>query len=368
MSDIFIKIAAGSICNLSPYTPGKPISELQRELNIDKIVKLASNENPLGPSPKAMAAIKTILSDSARYPDGNAFELKEALSEHINIPTSSITLGNGSDSIFTLLGQVFVKPGETVIASQYAFAAYKIAAATMGANFIETPARNWGYDLQAIEKAIDADTRLIFIANPNNPTGTWLDENQLQKFLGQISPDILVVLDEAYYEFMQQDPGYPDTLKLQQQFPNVIITRTFSKVYGLAALRVGYSITHPTIADLLNRVRLPFNVSTCGQMAAIAALSDNQHLQKTLDINSQGKAQLTSAMDKLKIDYLPVNGNFITINVDTEGNKIFKDLLTEGIIVRPLANYAMDSFLRISIGTAEENDMLIHGLQKVLCK
>lgn len=360
------KFAATSIQNLSPYTPGKPIAELKRELGIERVIKLASNENPLGPSPKAVSAAKAALSDLARYPDGSAYDLKQALAHHLNVAPEQLTLGNGSDAVFTFLGQVYVQPGDEIIASQHAFAAYKIAAATLQAKFIETPADNYGYDLNAIKKAITDKTRIIFIANPNNPTGTWHTESALSTFLRDVPCNVIVVLDEAYFEYMQDVEGYPDSLRLQQQFTNVVITRTFSKAYGLAGLRIGYGISHPIVADLLNRVRLPFNVSTPAQAAAIAALEDPSHVATSLSINQQGSQQLQQALKAIGLEHLPVFGNFITIDLKQNADTIFKKLLAQGVIVRPIANHGLPSMLRVSIGTKEENDIFINELKKVL--
>lgn len=366
MTNHLFDLAHKSIRHIAPYQPGKPINELRRELGIQDIIKLASNENPLGPSPQAMAAAQQSLAEIALYPDANGFELKTALSTFLQVDTRQITLGNGSDSLFSLIAQAFVAPGQEMIVAQYAFVTYTIIAHSVQAKLVTVPARDWGHDLTAMAQAVTPNTRLIFIANPNNPTGTWVDTETLLQFLTQLPKDVLVVLDEAYYEYAANQPGYPNGVLLQQQFPNLIVTRTFSKVYGLAGLRVGYALAHSEVTDILNRVRLPFNVSTPALAAATAAIADQAFVQTTLAMNQQGREQLAHGFSQMGLDYLPSPGNFFTLHVGEHAATIFQSLLRLGVIVRPLANYAMPEHLRITIGLPHENARLLDSLQKVL--
>ncbi len=362
----FTDLANDNIRHLAPYVPGKPINELQRELGIKDIIKLASNENPLGPSPKALAALQYDAKNLALYPDGSGYELKQTLAQYWNIPPECITLGNGSDALFVLLGLAFVKPGQQIIVSQYSFATFTIAARIVDAEVVTVPAKNWGHDLDATLKAITTDTRLIFMANPNNPTGSWHTTSELVQFMEKLPSHILVMLDEAYAEYMIDMLDYPNGIALQRQYPNLIVTRTFSKIYGLAGLRIGYGISHPEIADMLNRVRLPFNVSSSGMVAAAAALHDNVHIENTLKTTRTGMQYLKESFNKLGIDYLPPCGNFITIKVKQDGMKLYRSLLQAGIIVRPLVNYDMPNYLRITVGTSPENKRFIQTLQTLL--
>lgn len=354
-----------NIHGLRPYQPGKPTSELARELGLTDIIKLASNENPLGPSAKAVASATKALAEGHIYPDGSGYDLRQTLAKHINIDAAQLTLGNGSDSLFLLTGQVFVNPGEQIISSQHAFAAYKIVSQVLQADFCEVPAKDWGFDLDAIANAVTDKTRLIFIANPNNPTGTWVTHQQLTDFMQKIPAGVIVLLDEAYYEYVNEK-DYPDGISLQQKHPNLIITRTFSKIHALAGLRLGYAISHPQIADYLNRVRFPFNVSSPALAAAISAIEDTDHVEKSQLANRQGAAQLREALDKLGINYLLGLGNFITLDLKQDAMPMYDKLLTEGIITRPIANYGMPQHLRVTIGETEENERFISALQKML--
>lgn len=358
-------LAHPSIQDLTPYQPGKPISELERELGITNVIKLASNENPLGPSPKGIAAANAQLPQTALYPDGSGYILKHALSQHLGVDQNTLTLVNGSDALFALLGQAFVSPGQDVIVSQYGFAAYAIAARIMQANLITTPAKNWGHDLAAMANAITANTRLIFIANPNNPTGSWIDEDALKGFLHHVPADVLVVLDEAYCEYVEEKT-YPQSLQLLPDYPNLILARTFSKIYGLAGLRLGYGVAHPQITDILNRVRLPFNINSLALVAGAAALTDAEHILRSRENNKAGMAQLIAGFNQLNLPYLPSIGNFLTIDVKRDANTVYQALLREGVIVRPLAPYQMPTHLRITIGRPEQNERLLKSLKKVL--
>lgn len=367
----FMSLATKGVQALSPYQPGKPLDELEREYGISQAVKLASNENPLGPSPAALRVIREQLENLARYPDGNGFALKTVLASKHGVTTGQITLGNGSNDILELLARAFLTSENTVIFSQHAFAVYPIVTQAVGAKAVITEARDWGYDLDAILAAVDDKTRLIFIANPNNPTGTWLTRQQLDTFLSQVPSQVIVVLDEAYYEYAS-DPAmdasdYPNGMQWLNDYPNLVVTRTFSKAYGLAGLRVGYSVTHPEIADLLNRVRQPFNVNSLALLAAEAALQDHEHLKQGLACNVAGMRQYTRAFTDMGLDYIPSIGNFVCVKVGEAAN-IYEKLLRQGVIVRPIANYGMPEYLRITIGTTQENERCVAALQKVMSK
>ena len=350
---------------LMPYQPGKPISELQRELGINDIIKLASNENPLGASPLALAAAEAVLMDTFLYPDPNGFQLKTALAEKLGVTPEQITLGNGSDAVLAMIAQAFLHPGEEVVISQYAFATFSIITRAMRGTPVIVPTQGYHPDLEAMAATITDKTKLIFIANPNNPTGTWINNDQLTAFLAKVPQRVLVVLDEAYYEFMD-DPDYPNTIALQQTYSNLVVTRTFSKIYGLAGLRVGYSIASAEISDYLNRVRLPFNVSAAALAAAEAALTDQAFLQQTLELNRQGMIQLGEGLTALGLDYIPSAGNFITVDIQRDGGEVFEKMLAEGVIVRPLKPYGLNTHLRISIGTEAEIERCLTILTKIL--
>lgn len=366
----YLELAAPGLKGLQPYQPGKPIEELEREYGISNIIKLASNENPLGPSPLALEAIKQELDELARYPDGNGFALKQALSQKLGVKQSQITLGNGSNDILELIARAFVTADNDVIFSQHAFAVYPIVTQAVNATAVVTPAKDWGHDLEAMAQAVTERTRLVFIANPNNPTGTYLTADKLKAFIGGLPRHVIVVVDEAYFEYahdprMQAD-GYPDATQWLDEFPNLIVTRTFSKAYGLAALRVGYSVSDPGIADLLNRVRQPFNVNHLAIVAATAALNDSQHLDKGIHLNAVGMQQLVEGFDKLGLDFIPSVGNFICVDVGKAAATVYDALLHEGVIVRPVANYQMPQHLRVTIGSPQENERFLQALHKVL--
>lgn len=367
MDPYFLELANKAIRTLKPYQPGKPISELQREYQLSRIVKLASNENPLGPSPRALTAASTALAECGRYPDPEAYNLKQALAKHCHVEAAQLTLGNGSDNLLAMLVQTFVQPGQTVLMPEYSFATFTIVSRTHHAHVVYAPSKEWRCDVQALLDAITPETRMIFIANPNNPTGTCINQMELVQLLANIPKQVLVILDEAYYEYCQQ-ADYPHSMALQQQYPQLVITRTFSKAYGLAGLRIGYAISHPDIANLLNRVRLPFNISLPAQAAAIAALQDQEHVQRGLGINQQGIKQLRQALVQLNLKSIPSVTNFITVDFEQTAAPIYQALLKRGIIVRPLLPYNMPNHLRISIGTPDENDYLIEQLSKILSK
>lgn len=367
MSFDFLAQALPGVQQLAPYVPGKPADELARELGLplDSIVKLASNENPLGPSPKVIAAISQAVPELTRYPDGNGFVLKQALAQKFAVELAQVTLGNGSNDILELVAKAWLAPGLNAVFSQHAFAVYPIATMAVGAECREIPANNYGHDLPAILAAIDANTRVVFIANPNNPTGTWFDQQALADFLAQVPEHVIVVLDEAYIEYAE--PGeLPDGMDFLAKHANLIVSRTFSKAYGLAALRIGYAISSPMIADVLNRIRQPFNVNSLGLVAAVAALEDDEYLQESRASNKQGLQQLSTAFDRLGLSYIESRGNFIAVDFARDAAPINQALLEQGVIVRPVAGYAMPTFLRVSVGTEQENARFIEVLEQVL--
>jgi len=365
MSSDFIASANAGIQALQPYEPGKPIEELERELGITDIVKLASNESPIGPSPKAMAAAKEALQQLHRYPDGSGHRLKAALAEKFNVWTSQITLGNGSNDVLDLVARCWLRPGDEVLFSEYAFAVYPIAALSCNTTPVAVPARNFGHNLDAMLQAITANTRIIFIANPNNPTGTWVSAEQLDSFLEAVPEHILVVLDEAYTEYVEEE-RFPNGLERLPQHKNLIVARTFSKMYGLSGLRVGYAISSQKIADVLNRVRQPFNVNSIALAAAEAALGDTEYVEYNRSVNTAGLVQIAEGLQALKLEYIPSVANFIAFDCGRPAGPVFEALLREGVIVRPLAGYGMPNHLRVSIGLAEENERFLTALQKVL--
>ncbi|HEX6928982.1 MAG TPA: histidinol-phosphate transaminase, partial [Gammaproteobacteria bacterium] len=361
----FIELAVEGVRDLAPYQAGKPVSELQRELGIDDIIKLASNENPLGPAPGAVKVMRELLDELALYPDGNGFDLKRALAEYHGVDMAKITLGSGSDHILELAARVFLGPGRSAVISQYAFAIYNIVAQAAGAKLRIAEAnppshesQPYGHNLDNMLSLVDDSTRMVFIANPNNPTGTWLGRAELERFLDAVPRDVIVLVDEAYVDYVEE-PDYPDCSRLLDRYPNLIVTRTFSKAYGLAGVRVGYALANPEITDLLNRVRLAFNPNLLAQAAAVAALGDREHIRKTVDLNREGLAQMRAAYTDLGLEFIPSVCNFYTVDVGGPGKPVFDALLREGVIVRPVANYGMPCHLRISIGTREQNQRLV---------
>lgn len=363
-----------SIASLAPdyiraimaYQPGKPISELAREMGIpeESIVKLASNENPLGMSARARDAAITAIGEISRYPDGGAFALKKALCARFGVQPAQLVIGNGSNDILELASQAFLAPGLSAVYSRHAFAVYPLATNARGARGIEVAAKNFGHDLDAMAAAIEPQTRVVFIANPNNPTGTFVPGAELEAFLAKVPRHVLVVLDEAYTEYLAPEQRY-DSIAWLARFPNLLVSRTFSKAYGLAGLRVGYAIAHPEVADLMNRVRQPFNVSSVALAAAEAALDDDEFLARSAEVNRRGMAQLVAAFRELGLEWIDSAGNFVTFKVgDAIG--VNQALLRQGVIVRPIAAYGMPHWLRVSIGLPEENARFIEALRQAL--
>jgi histidinol-phosphate aminotransferase len=364
-------LATNGVLGLVSYQTGKPITELERELGLQSIVKLASNENPLGPSPKVLAVLQKSLTDLSRYPDGNGYALKTALVAKLGVDYSQITLGNGSNEILELIARVFLTGDLSAIYSEYAFAIYPLLIQALGAQALMAKAGNgakyaqYGHDLDAMFDAISDNTRLIFIANPNNPTGNFLSKKQLLDFLQVLPKDIVCVVDEAYFEYIDE-ADYPDSISYLSDFPNLIITRTFSKAYGLAGLRIGYSISSPEIANLLNRVREPFNNNSLALVAAETALVDEDYLTRSVAANRIGMQQLTDAFKTMKLNWIPSFGNFVTVDLKRDALTVYQALLQKGVIVRPVANYGLPEHLRISVGLAEENQLCIDALAEIL--
>jgi histidinol-phosphate aminotransferase len=372
MTKQFQALAAPGVQKLQPYQPGKPVEELERELGIGNSIKLASNENPLGASKKALQAIERHYTDIHSYPDGSAYRLADRLAEKYGLEPACLTFGNGSNDVLELVARAFLTPGHSAVYSQYAFAVYPIVVQAIGAEARVAPACDeshpsmpLGHDPEALLGSIDNTTRVLFIANPNNPTGTWMDVETVRALLERIPETVIVVLDMAYLEYMD-DALKPDISDLLASYRNLVITGTFSKVYALAGLRIGYGLSHPEIADLLNRVRQPFNTNLLAQAAALAALDDEAHIRASIEMNREGKLLLQDAITRLGLSCLPSMGNFLTVNFRRDAMPVYDALLQKGVIVRPLANYDMPDYLRITIGTPEQNNRLIETLSGVL--
>jgi histidinol-phosphate aminotransferase len=355
---------------IAPYQGGKPIAEVAREFGLDeaRIVKLASNENPSGMPESSKRAMQQAFAEIARYPDSNGFDLKAAISKKYGVPENWITLGNGSNDILELAAHAFVQPGQSTVYAQYSFAVYPLATQAVGARAIVVPAKDFGHDLQAMAQAIAPDTRLVFVANPNNPTGAFLPAAEIEAFLRKVPPHVVVVLDEAYNEYLEPEQQYDSTAWVRQ-FPNLLVSRTFSKAYGLAGLRVGFGIAQEPITDLLNRIRQPFNVNSMAQAAAVAALNDEEFLRASARINREGYRQLTQAFEAMGLEYVPSFGNFVLFKAgadDGAGARVNLALLRRGVIVRPVGNYGLPQWLRVSIGLPEENAIFLEALKQVL--
>ena len=349
---------------LDRFEPGKPIAEVQRELGIERIVKLASNENPLGPSPAAIAAARSALSEAHRYPDGAAAELRGALSGHLRVPVSQVVVGSGSVEIIELLARAFLGPGDNAVISEHAFARFRqiVDARNRGARLV--PMRDWTHDLHAMARAVDPRTRLVFVANPNNPTGTWNRRAEVESLVATLPPGVLLVLDEAYFEYAD-DPDYPDGIDLVRRGAPVVVTRTFSKAYGLGGLRVGYGVASPEVVEALLVVREPFCTNSVAQAAATAALADADHVRRSRELNDTEKARVAATLTARGYTVLPSLGNFLTFDTGEEGRPLFHRLLACGVIVRPLDPYRMPRWLRVSIGTPEENAAFLEALEAV---
>lgn len=370
----YVQLALEGVQHLTPYQPGKPIEELERELGVSDTVKLASNENPLGPSPKALQALQAETGRLALYPDGNGFALKQALARRLGVAPECVTLGNGSNEILELVARAYLGPGREAVFSRHAFAVYPIVTQAVGAKARiaeanpQDHAQPYGHDLAAIARLVEAGrprVRVVFIANPNNPTGTWFGREALDAFLRGLPEDVLVVLDEAYCEYVTE-ADYPSGIDWLARHPNLIVTRTFSKIYGLAGLRIGYGVSHPQVADVLNRVRQPFNTNSLAQVAARAALEDEAHVAESVRVNGAGLRQLARAFDERGLGYIPSVGNFICVDLGRPAAPVYEALLREAVIVRPVANYGLPNHLRITVGREAENARVIAALDRVL--
>jgi histidinol-phosphate aminotransferase len=355
---------------IAPYQAGKPIAEVAREFGLNEagIVKLASNENPFGVPASAQQAMAAAVAELGRYPDANGFDLKGALAQRYDVPADWITLGNGSNDILEIAAHAFVERGQSIVYSQYSFAVYALATQGVGAQHIVVPARAYGHDLPAMLAAIREDTRLVFIANPNNPTGTFIPAAEIQAFLDKVPAHVVVVLDEAYNEFLAAENQF-ESAAWVKRYPNLLVSRTFSKAYGLAGLRVGFAIAQPALTDLMNRIRQPFNVNSLAQAAAIAALNDRAFLEQSAANNAAGYRQLVAAFEQLGLEYVPSFGNFVLVKVGSDagaGARVNLALLKQGVIVRPVGNYGLPEWLRISIGLPQENAAFIAALTKAL--
>jgi histidinol-phosphate aminotransferase len=359
-------LAPEYVRHIDRYIPGKPVEELARELSLDPatIVKLASNENPRGPSAKVREAIARAVAEVSRYPDGNGFPLKTALGRRLAVGLDQIVLGNGSNDVLELVAQAFLTPGDETVYSRHAFAVYPLATQARGARGIEVPARDFGHDLAAMLRAITPKTRIVFVANPNNPTGTWLPPADVERFVAEVPRRVLVVLDEAYNEYLEPAQRV-DTVAWTRSYPNLVVSRTFSKAYGLAALRVGYGVMDSSVADMLNRVRQPFNVNALAQAAAVAALDDAAYVEESRQLNRRGLVQICRGLDALGLRYVPSHANFVLIEVG-DGAKVNQSLLRQGVIVRPVANYGLPQWLRVTVGLPEENERFMAALAVAL--
>jgi histidinol-phosphate aminotransferase len=362
------RLAPEYVRRIARYIPGKPVEELAREFGLDpgRIVKLASNENPRGPGPAVRKALASATEELSRYPDGNGFALKNALAGKLGVGADAIVLGNGSNDVLELVSHAFLRPGDEAVYAQHAFAVYPLATQARGAAGIEVPARDFGHDLSAMRQAITPRTRVVFVANPNNPTGTWLPPVAVRDFVASVPRDVVVVLDEAYNEYLA--PGeQSDATAWLAAFPHLVVSRSFSKAYGLAALRIGYGVAHPDVADLLNRVRQPFNVNALAQAAALAALADTAYVAESRALNRAGIEQLRSGLDRLGRRMLPSHGNFLMVHVgDAAG--VYQALLRDGVIVRPIASYGLPEWLRVTVGLPAENARFLAALERALAR
>ncbi len=367
-----VEFAAPAVTALQPYVPGKPVEELEREYGIRNAIKLASNENPAGPAPEVLAAMESAAANVNRYPDGAGFYLKQTLGVHLGVDPSTITLGNGSNDVLVLLAEAFLTADSNAVFSEYGFVIYPLAVQATGAEARVTPAnpethaQPLGHDLNAMLAVIDDDTRLVFIANPNNPTGSWIEPPELHAFMDKVPATTVVVLDEAYCEYIG-DAAVKESVSWLVEFPNLVITRTFSKIYGLAGLRVGYSLSSPEIAELLNRIRQPFNSNSIALAGAEAALNAQDYLGASRVQNAQGLAALNAGLATMPgVTVIPSKGNFVLVNLGKPALPVYEALLREGIIVRPVGNYGLPDYLRITVGREEENTALLAALPRCL--
>lgn len=355
-----------TINSLSPYIPGKPISEVQRELGIDRVIKLASNENPLGCSPAATKIVQEWAQNMAIYPDGNCTDLKAALSNKLGVDQDQLLFGTGTDQILELIAQTYMNPGDNSLMGYPSFTRYETVTKIMDGEAIEIPlTKNHRLDLDATLEMINNNTKIIWLCNPNNPTGTIITEKEQREFIEQVPKSVLIVLDEAYYEYAKGDL-YPNSIQLLNEFDNLVILRTFSKAYGLAGLRIGYAISNPKIISFINRVRGPFNTNAAAQLAAIAALEDQDFIKNSISINNKGKVYLYSAFEEMGLEYIPTYANFLMVKINKPSAQVFSQLLKRGVIIRSGDIFGMDDWIRVTIGTQQENEIFIQALKGVL--
>ncbi|MBI4209408.1 MAG: histidinol-phosphate transaminase [Deltaproteobacteria bacterium] len=360
-------LVSENVASLVPYVPGKPIEEVERELGIKGSIKLASNENPFGPSPKAVSAIRKSLSQIHRYPEGDCFYLRERLAQHLGVAPEELVFGNGSNEILELFVRTFLTPGDEALLSESTFLVYGLLLQAAGIGIRRIPLKAHCYDFKAMAQAVGPKTRALFIANPNNPTGTFVRREEFKQFLKQVPPEIFIVMDEAYFEFAT-DPDYPDSLVYRKDRPLLITLRTFSKAYGLASLRIGYGVCSQEVASFMNRVRQPFNVNGLAQIAAVAALGDSEHVSKTVRNNQKGILFLSRELQKMKVESIPSQANFLLVKVGGSAERVYQDLLREGVIVRPMGVYDLPEFIRVTVGLPAENKRFIQALKKIYGK
>lgn len=356
------------LLSLTPYPPGRPIEDVQREFGLKNVIKLASNENPLGVSPKAIAAIKRYAKDAYLYPDGSAFYLREKLASHLGVQPEMLIFGNGSDEIVVWLVITFLPPDESIVVSEHSFIRYQMGAQLVGAQFTSIPLVKWRHDLKAMAMAIGPKTRMAFLANPENPVGTMVTRREFERFLKSVPPHVMIVLDQAYFEFVR-DPDYFDGIRYVEKYPNLVVLRTFSKVYGLAGLRVGYAVAHPAIVTDVDRVRPPFNVNRLAQEAAKAALDDTDFVAQSVELNEAGRAYLYAEFDRLRLPYVPSQTNFVLVHVARNGltgADVSQALMRTGVIVRPMGGYGLPDYIRVTVGRTHENTRFVRMLERVL--
>ncbi|HEA46803.1 MAG TPA: histidinol-phosphate transaminase [bacterium] len=366
------RLARKSILEIKPYKPGKPIEEVKRELGLREIIKLASNENTLGPSSRTIKALRDYLPKIYLYPEDSCFYLKKELAKRLKVKMENLIMGNGSDEIMELIPKTFLNPGEEVIYGHPSFLIYEIVTKIMGGKPVPISLKDYTYDLKGIVMAITRKTKIIFVCNPNNPTGTMVSEEEIRAFLKRVPERIIVVLDEAYKDYVERR-DFPNSIGLLKEYKNIIILRTFAKIYGLAGLRIGYGIAREEVIDLLSKVRLPFNVNSLAQAAALASLKDKEQVKKTRRMNREGKRFLYAAFESLGLEYIPTQTNFILINLSPacsgtrrSGEKICRELLIKGIIIREMSAWGLNNYIRVTIGREEENKKFIQALRKAL--
>jgi histidinol-phosphate aminotransferase len=360
----FEKLARPCLRQFSPYVPGRPIEEIREKFGLKRVVKLASNENPLGPSPLAVEAIRKALRDLNRYPEGGSSRLRAALAKRLGVEPSCVLVGSGSDEIIELIAKSFVGPGDEIVASEHAFIRYKMAGQLMDARVVEVRMRDFRHDLLAMAAAVTPKTKAVFVANPNNPTGTYVPKAEFAEALRRLPREILLVMDEAYYEYAKDLPDYPDSVAFRKEgaHPGIVTLRTFSKIYGLAGLRVGYAVAEPSVVRQIDKIRPPFNVTSPAQAGCEAALADRRHVEASARVNSDNREWLCGALKKNGFELVPSAGNFVLVRTRTGGQKVFEDLLRRGIIVRPMAEYGFPEHVRVTVGTKEETEMFLAEL------